>query len=152
MNHGGLPVTDSLVHWNCKHITTHQTLLCGPCRIILGSSHLRGKLGTTELTLNQFFLFISFFFLKKTKMLSVGRVSNGRTQRQEERMTWKQGCVQSWAIVPKARWLGKNGRGIYIYKQVLEQWFSNLWMLRPFKTFPHVVVTPNLKIIFVATS
>ena len=30
---------------------------------------------------------------------------------------------------------------------VLEKWFSTFLMLQPIKTIPHVVVTPNLKII-----
>ena len=37
-------------------------------------------------------------------------------------------------------------------KESLEQWFSTFLMLWPFNTVPHVVVTPNHKIIFVATS
>nr|KAF6314743.1 hypothetical protein mMyoMyo1_008546 [Myotis myotis] len=35
---------------------------------------------------------------------------------------------------------------------VLAQWFSTFLMPRPFNAVPHVVVTPNHKIIFVATS
>ncbi len=34
----------------------------------------------------------------------------------------------------------------------VDQWFSTFLMPRPFNTVPHVVVTPNHKIIFVATS
>jgi hypothetical protein len=35
---------------------------------------------------------------------------------------------------------------------VLEQWLSTFLMLQPFKTAPHVLVTPPTKIIFIATS
>ena len=34
----------------------------------------------------------------------------------------------------------------------LKQWFSAFPMLRPFNTVPHVVVTPNHKIIFIVIS
>jgi hypothetical protein len=33
-----------------------------------------------------------------------------------------------------------------------KQWFSNFLMVHLFKTVPHVVVTPNHNIIFIATS
>ena len=36
--------------------------------------------------------------------------------------------------------------------EALDQWFSTLLMLRHFSTVPHVVVTPNHEIIFIATS
>jgi hypothetical protein len=35
---------------------------------------------------------------------------------------------------------------------ILEQQFSTFLMLQPFSTLPHVVVTPNHEIIFVASS
>jgi hypothetical protein len=38
-----------------------------------------------------------------------------------------------------------------VYHIALEQWFSTFLMQQPFNT-PHVVVTPNHKIIFIATS
>jgi hypothetical protein len=33
-----------------------------------------------------------------------------------------------------------------------EQWFSTFLMLQPFNRIPHVVVTPNHKIVFAANS
>ena len=37
-------------------------------------------------------------------------------------------------------------------REILIQWFSNFRMLTPFNTVPHIVVTSNYKIIFIATS
>jgi hypothetical protein len=41
---------------------------------------------------------------------------------------------------------------LILQKFPLVQWFSTFLMLWPFNTVPHVVVTPNHKIIFIATS
>lgn len=70
----------------------------------------------------------------------------------ELRVKRKQVGGQGQVTVSKARRLGRNGYGIHTYKQVLERWFSTFLTLRSFNTVPPVVVTPNRKIILVATS
>lgn len=41
-------------------------------------------------------------------------------------------------------------RGLKNVNNGLDQWVSTFLMLTPFNTLPHVVVTPNHKIIFIA--
>ena len=44
------------------------------------------------------------------------------------------------------------GMCVYAMGQQVEQWLSAFLELRPFNIVPHAVVTPNHKIILVATS
>jgi hypothetical protein len=52
----------------------------------------------------------------------------------------------------KGRKTGKDMKLSILGFSVLEQWFSTFLMLLPFNTVPHVVLIPNHKIIFIATS
>lgn len=42
--------------------------------------------------------------------------------------------------------------GVYSFPKNIDQWVSTCLTLRSFKTVLHVVVTPNVRVIFIVTS
>jgi hypothetical protein len=66
-----------------------------------------------------------------------------------------QGALFCPSGVPTHRWGKQHVRNWMAVTLSLpitrSQWFSTFLKLWPFKTVPHVVVTPNLKITFLAT-